>query len=318
MDDDIIIEILKTVNNLPDLSREYVIEGIEDKLQAQRKFMSRSDYYIYSEICKGLEEIEFNINHPLVKRGGGKTLLHYAAKGGCEKITDALIGKWADVNVKDLYGNTPLHYAAEEGHVNTLRVLLEKEVEVGVDVDVKNRTYEYTPLHLAAQNGHLDIVNALIEKRAYTYATCDPETLSYDTIHWPGTPLDLAMRNGHWNVVNALVEKEKNNLLENKTGNPRYYQDIVRKAQEKQAFKRGIFVGGGVTLASAIIATALFATGVIAVETLTVLAAISIVAAAGLAVGGVTYLISKPKTEVHEAKTDQQKQDLKFSNGFSE
>ncbi|WP_353274324.1 ankyrin repeat domain-containing protein [Wolbachia endosymbiont (group A) of Ennomos erosarius] len=312
MDDDIIIKILKTVNNLPDLNQENVIEKVKGE------FKSGSDYSTYCGTCEGLKEIEFNINHPLVERGDDKTLLHYAAKGGCEKITDALIGKWADVNVKDLYGNTPLHYAAEEGHVNTLRVLLEEEV----DVDVKSAAYgmhimhKYTPLHLAAHNGHLDIVNALIEKGAYAYATCYPETSSYDKICWSGTPLGLAMRNGHWNVVNALVEKEKNNLLENKIGNPRYYQDIVRKVQEKQAFKRGIFVGGGVTLAGAIIATALFATGVIAVETLTVLAAVSIVAAAGLAVGGVTYLISKPKTEVHEAKTDQQKQDLKFSNGF--
>ncbi|MDR2831436.1 MAG: hypothetical protein LBV62_00745 [Rickettsiales bacterium] len=44
---------------------------------------------------------------------------------------------------------------------------------------------------------------------------------------------------------------------------------------------------------------------------LTILAAVSIVAAAGLAVGGVTYLISKPNTETNEVKLTGKQKELR-------
>ena len=52
---------------------------------------------------------EANIN---VKDEYGNTLLHYASLYGRSKIVKYLINKGADINKKNNKGNTPLHYAS--------------------------------------------------------------------------------------------------------------------------------------------------------------------------------------------------------------
>ena len=89
------------------------------------------------------------------------TPLHWAANRGHLDIVQALLKARADVNAKDEYGMTPLHLAAIRGHLGIIQALL----KAGADVNAKDED-EYTPLHLAAARGHLDIVQALIEARA--------------------------------------------------------------------------------------------------------------------------------------------------------
>jgi len=55
-------------------------------------------------------------------------------------------------------GWTPLNWAADEGHVDVVRLLLEK----GADVAVANSN-GWTPLNLAASNGYIDVVRLLLE-----------------------------------------------------------------------------------------------------------------------------------------------------------
>ncbi|WP_419247357.1 hypothetical protein ACJZL1_01560 [Wolbachia endosymbiont of Rhagoletis indifferens] len=57
-------------------------------------------------------------------------------------------------------------------------------------------------------------------------------------------------------------------------------------------------------LLGAAIAVALFATGTIAVELIPIVIAVVAVATAALAVGGITYMMSKPSTKVDEAKKE--------------
>ena len=57
-----------------------------------------------------------------------------------------LIEKGADVNAKNKYEQTTLHYAAREGHTEIVEFLIEK----GADVNAKNK-YGLTPLHFAAK-----------------------------------------------------------------------------------------------------------------------------------------------------------------------
>ena len=67
----------------------------------------------------------------------------------------------ADVNGKDnIFGSTPLHYGAENGHADVVRVLGK---ELNADVNSKDN-HGSTPLHEGATNGHADVVRVLAKE----------------------------------------------------------------------------------------------------------------------------------------------------------
>eukprot|EP00435_Cladocopium_sp_Y103_P003126 s2634_g1.t1 len=96
-------------------------------------------------------------------------------------------------NVRDEHGNTPLHLAAREGHVESMLLLL----EAGAEKDLPNEAIGgKTPLFIAAENGHLDVVRHLVEVGADTDKTMADGA----------TPLLIAAHNSHLEVVRHLVE----------------------------------------------------------------------------------------------------------------
>ena len=70
----------------------------------------------------------------------------------------ALLAAGADVGARDNEGNTPLHEASMEGHMDVVRALL----AAGADVNARNDSYGDTPLHGASCHGHMDVVRALL------------------------------------------------------------------------------------------------------------------------------------------------------------
>mmetsp|Transcript_29155 Transcript_29155/g.62822 ORF Transcript_29155/g.62822 Transcript_29155/m.62822 type:complete len:125 (+) Transcript_29155:109-483(+) len=58
-------------------------------------------------------------------------------------------------------GNTSLHYASQKGHLEVVRLMLEK----GANTDAKGKDGA-TALHHASQEGHLDVMGLLLEKGA--------------------------------------------------------------------------------------------------------------------------------------------------------
>eukprot|EP01094_Clydonella_sp_ATCC50884_P016656 TRINITY_DN2770_c0_g1_i2.p2 TRINITY_DN2770_c0_g1~~TRINITY_DN2770_c0_g1_i2.p2 ORF type:complete len:142 (+),score=43.01 TRINITY_DN2770_c0_g1_i2:222-647(+) len=65
--------------------------------------------------------------------------------------------KSLDVSPKDALGNTPLHYSAQGGHLDTLKMLLER----GADTNVQSFTGE-TPLHKAVVQGNVEIITEIL------------------------------------------------------------------------------------------------------------------------------------------------------------
>jgi hypothetical protein len=109
--------------------------------------------------CIHLQPIMMNVK--LGRRG--KTQLHHCAENGVTTSVKRLLSiRNINVNVKDdIYGFTPLHYAARYGHIEIARLLLLN----GADVNARSNG-GWTPLHLAAIFGNVDILHLLIENCA--------------------------------------------------------------------------------------------------------------------------------------------------------
>ena len=88
--------------------------------------------------------------------------LHKAARQGQLQVVNWLIGEGEQqIEECDKFQMTPLHYAAQFGHIEVTKCLIEK----GAHVEVKNEEGN-TPLHEAVDGGHFEVVKYLIEKGA--------------------------------------------------------------------------------------------------------------------------------------------------------
>ena len=86
--------------------------------------------------------------------------LHKAARQGQLQVVNWLIEEEEKkIEECDKFQMTPLHYAAEFGHIKVTKFLIEK----GANIEVKNEDGN-TPLHEAVDGGHFEVVKYLIEK----------------------------------------------------------------------------------------------------------------------------------------------------------
>ena len=86
-------------------------------------------------------------------------LLHQAVRSGQRKLVEQLLAKGTDVNAKDRWDWSLLHYA--EGSVDLTRLLLDK----GANPNAETASGQ-TPLHLAADKGRKAEVELLISRGA--------------------------------------------------------------------------------------------------------------------------------------------------------
>lgn len=92
----------------------------------------------------------------------GMKILHFAI----ENFSDGepacyLLEKGANPNSTDMFGDTPLHYAARERNLMVVKTLLAKKA----DVNCQNKNGE-TPIFLAAGRGDVEIVKLLLDNGA--------------------------------------------------------------------------------------------------------------------------------------------------------
>lgn len=69
----------------------------------------------------------------------------------------------ADVGEVEFSGISPIHLAAELGHPQCLKIMLETK---GVNVNARTKEKEQTPLHLAAEGGNAECIDILLDREA--------------------------------------------------------------------------------------------------------------------------------------------------------
>lgn len=135
----------------------------------------------------------------------GQTPLHYAAMRGNEVACRDLLAfkNMIDVECKDNQGITPLHCAALHNQVEIARML----IDAGADVMCTDKERS-TPLHHACMEGNIDMVQLLFDAGARSKESWVKvnEMVAAQDFEF-STPLHHAVENSHYNVAKMLLEK---------------------------------------------------------------------------------------------------------------
>ena len=122
----------------------------------------------------------------------GSTPVICAARSGNAKVIEVLIGAGANLEISDVEGWSPLHWAAETGQLHVIGVLLDR-----CPVLINHRDKRgLTALHVAAWRGNAKMVHRLILEGADVK----------EVTHWGETALHHAAYFGHREVCVALLK----------------------------------------------------------------------------------------------------------------
>eukprot|EP00435_Cladocopium_sp_Y103_P035262 s451_g9.t1 len=126
-----------------------------------------------------------------------------AARDNNSGVLEELLQRPLDPNVTDADGNTPLHHAARNGHLQPVKLLL----VAGAPKDAAQRADQRTPLLLATLNDHIHIVHLLVE------ASAEKEKADVNGL----TPLGIAAERGNLDIARLLIEAgaDKENVSKN-------------------------------------------------------------------------------------------------------
>ena len=224
---------------LVDVLMEYVIEGNYEKFYDALEGISD-----VNKIChNGFSMLHHAATHGhvemvehLISKGHnvnwrddetGSTPMHNAIKNRHSKIVKILMLNGAEIDTKDFHGKEPLHYAAENGDVELVDLILSKGhskiiamlLKVGADVKAQDNLGK-TALHYAAQKGHLKCVELLLSNK---YNNLGGVMLSkgveVDVLDKNGaTPFFYSVIGGFFDVAKLLVSNGADINVKTKNG----------------------------------------------------------------------------------------------------
>ena len=119
----------------------------------------------------------------------GCSPLHIAAENGHLEVCSLIIASVKDKNPEDASGYTPLHYAAQEGHLSICKLV----INIVTDKNPKNEEGN-TPLHEAAEKGHFGICKLIVQNVKEIH----PKNRDGKT------PYDMALEKGNMSVTQLL------------------------------------------------------------------------------------------------------------------
>ena len=141
-----------------------------------------------------------------------RTSIYFAAEFGQAHIVKYLVESCNhDINVEDMYGNTPLYMACIYNHLPVVEYLT---AQPNCNINSNNESH---PLIAAADKEHLEIVKHLIESSG-----CDINVREKGT---GSTPLHKACYNGSLSIVEYLISKPQCDIeaKDNEGNQPLHY-----------------------------------------------------------------------------------------------
>ena len=210
---------------MPVLSTDAVYIPIELILYIAR-FLQPDDIMNLLQAAKGLDQL-LTFHHFALKGDKGETLLHNIARVGDENLIKLFLAKGVvpavrddditqlhsattfgqipgmriiactgvSINELDRNRETPLHWAAKQGHGSIVKLLLDRD---DIKPDLEN-SQGRTPLSFAAEHGHIHVVDLLLRQN-----NVNPNSKDY----YDRTPLSFAAEHGHISVVELLLQQD--------------------------------------------------------------------------------------------------------------
>ncbi|XP_055848375.1 alpha-latrotoxin-Lhe1a-like [Episyrphus balteatus] len=161
----------------------------------------------HTEITKFLITCGAKVNNNNKRRKLNDTPLHFAAMNGHKEIVEMLLNKGANIHAKNEYGGTALQAAVFRKQSDTIELLLDR----GAIVDEKKNDGS-TPLHTAVQRGNMKIIEILIKRGANVNAIANSYRKEGQT------PLHLAAEKGDDRIVELLLKNNAQIDTKSKNG----------------------------------------------------------------------------------------------------
>jgi ankyrin repeat protein len=143
----------------------------------------------------------------------GYSPLRFAAERGCLQSCLARLEAKASLRVNAFVSCTAFHYAAEHGHATLVPLLVEHMNEGETDVLDGSNAFGYTAVALAAKRGFLQVCVALLDAKADVdslNAVNREELKAHPQLVGAGvcdTPIAFAVEENHSDVCRLLLER---------------------------------------------------------------------------------------------------------------
>jgi ankyrin repeat protein len=151
------------------------------------------------------------------------TPLHFAEQNGHISVIELFANNLEELNKTNKNKWTPLHYAAFNGYLEVAKMLLKKMKTKNMNPNPKD-VQGVTPLHLAAQKGHLAIFTLIFDQILIPLSRpSDPlthqEMFKNPPDNYAGnTPLHFAVRSGRSSICSMILKNLDCVHPENKSG----------------------------------------------------------------------------------------------------